>query len=79
VRAGQVEAGIEEARRAVALLDEADAPVARAEALLTLAAACEAAGDPGAAGARKRAVAECEAKGYLVAVRRARGELDPVA
>jgi ATP/maltotriose-dependent transcriptional regulator MalT len=79
VRAGEVGAGIEEARRAVALLDEADAPVARAEALLTLAAACEAGGDRGAAVARKRAVAECEAKGYLVAARRARGELDPVA
>jgi len=79
VRAGDVEAGIEEARRAVALLDEADAPVARAEALLALAAACEAGGDPGAAAARKRAAAECEAKGYLVAARRARGELDSVA
>jgi class 3 adenylate cyclase/tetratricopeptide (TPR) repeat protein len=78
VRAGDVAAGIEEARRAVALLDDADAPVARAEALLTLAAACEAGGDGGAAAARQRAAAECEAKGYLVAARRARGELDPV-
>ena len=78
VRAGDVAAGIEEARRAVALLDDADAPVARAEALLTLAAACEAGGDDGAAAARQRAAAECEAKGYLVAARRARGELDPV-
>jgi tetratricopeptide (TPR) repeat protein len=78
VRAGDVAAGIEEARRAVALLDDADAPVARAEALLTLAAACEAGGDDGAAAARQRAAAECEAKGYLVAARRARGGLDPV-
>jgi tetratricopeptide (TPR) repeat protein len=78
VRAGDVAAGIEEARRAVALLDDADAPVARAEALLTLAAACEAGGDDGAAAARQRAAAECEAKGYLVGARRARGGLDPV-
>ena len=67
VRAGDVAAAIEEARRAVALLADADAPVARAEALLTLAAACEAGGDDGAAAARQRAAAECEAKGYLVA------------
>ncbi len=79
VRAGDFGAGIEEARRAVALLDEADAPVARAEALLALAAAYEAGGDPRAAAARDRAAAECEAKGYIVAVRRARGELGSVA
>jgi class 3 adenylate cyclase len=79
VRAGDVGAGIEEARRAVALLDEADAPVARAEALLALAVAYEAGADPRAAAARDRAAAECEAKGYLVAARRARGELDSVA
>jgi len=79
VRAGDVAAGIEEARRAVALLDEADAPVARAEALLALATAYAAGGDARAAAARERAVAECEAKGYVVAARRARGELGPVA
>ena len=45
VRAGDVAAGIDEARRAMALLDDADAPVARAEALLALAEACEAGGD----------------------------------
>jgi ATP/maltotriose-dependent transcriptional regulator MalT len=79
VRAGDAGAGIEEASRAVALLDEADAPVARAEALLALAAAWEADGNPRAASARDRAAAECEAKGYVVAARRARGELGSVA
>jgi class 3 adenylate cyclase/tetratricopeptide (TPR) repeat protein len=79
VRAGDVGAGIEEARRAVTLLDEADAPVTRTEALLALAAAYEAGADPRAAAARDRAAAECEAKGYVVGVRRARGELGTVA
>ena len=50
----------------------ADAPVARAEALLALAEACEAAGDTAAAAAAlDRAAGECRAKGYLVAERRA--------
>jgi class 3 adenylate cyclase len=78
VRAGDAGHGIEEARRAIALLDEADAPVARAEALLALAAAYEAGGDPRAEAVRDRAAAECEAKGYVVAARRARGELGSV-
>ena len=51
----------------------------RAEALLALAAAYEAGADPRAAAARDRAAAECEAKGYVVGVRRARGELGTVA
>ncbi|HSD03825.1 MAG TPA: AAA family ATPase [Gaiellales bacterium] len=71
VRGGDVAAGAAEARRANALLDGADAPVIRAEALLALADACDAAGDTAAASAaRTRAAAECRAKGYLVAVER---------
>jgi hypothetical protein len=73
VRAGDPAAGVAEAHRAVALLEEADAPVARAEALLALAAACDAAGDAAAAAAaRDRVTRECRAKGYLVAEARAR-------
>jgi class 3 adenylate cyclase/tetratricopeptide (TPR) repeat protein len=72
VRGGDAEAGAAEARRATALLDGADSPVIRAEALLALAQACDAAGDAAAASAaRDRAVSECRAKGYLVAVERA--------
>ena len=72
VRSGDVGGGIAEARRAVDLLEEADAPVARAEALLALAEACDAAGDSdGAKAALDRAAAECRAKGYVVAERRA--------
>jgi ATP/maltotriose-dependent transcriptional regulator MalT len=72
VRGGDAEAGAAEARRATALLDGADSPVIRAEALLALAQACDAAGDAAAASAaRERAAGECRAKGYLVAVERA--------
>jgi class 3 adenylate cyclase/tetratricopeptide (TPR) repeat protein len=73
VRAGDVAGGIAEARRAVALLDGADAPVTRAEALLALAEACGAGGDAGGAtAALDRAAGECRAKGFLVAEARAR-------
>jgi ATP/maltotriose-dependent transcriptional regulator MalT len=72
VRAGDVAVGVAEARRAVALLENADAPVTRADALLALAEACDAAGDAaGAKAALDRAAAECSAKGYVVAERRA--------
>ncbi len=72
VRGGDAEAGAAEARRATALLDGADSPVIRAEALLALAEACDAAGDAAAASAaRDRVAGECRAKGYLVAVERA--------
>ncbi len=55
------------------LLENADAPVTRAEALLALAEACDAAGDTdGATAVLDRAAAECRAKGYVVAERRAR-------
>ena len=73
VRAGDVAGGVAEARRAVALLENADAPVTRAEALLALAEACDAAGDTdGATAALDRAAAECRAKGSVVAEARTR-------
>jgi len=53
--------------------------VCSSDLLLALAVAYEAAGDPRAAAARDRVAAECEAKGYIVAARRARGELGSVA
>ena len=72
VRGGDVAGGVAEARRAVELLEKADAPVARAEALLALAEACDAGADSvGARAALDRAAAECRAKGYVVAERRA--------
>jgi ATP/maltotriose-dependent transcriptional regulator MalT len=72
VRSGDVPGGVAEARRAVELLEKADAPVTRAEALLALSEACDAAGDANAArAALDRATAECRAKGYVVAERRA--------
>src|SRR6185436_19863588 len=74
VRGGDADAGAAEARRATALLDGADSPVIRAEALLALAEACDAAGDAAAASAaRDRVAGECSAKGYLVARDRADG------
>jgi class 3 adenylate cyclase/tetratricopeptide (TPR) repeat protein len=77
VRGGAIDAGLAEARRAVALLDGADATIVRANGLFALADACAAAGDrAGAAAALDRVAAECGAKGFLVAVRRARRQLD---
>jgi hypothetical protein len=77
VRSGATDAGLAEARRAVALLDGTDATVIRADGLFALADACAAAGDrSGAAAALSRAVEECAAKGFLVAERRARRQLE---